>query len=216
MLKFNIFGIPTRVHWMFWVICALLGGIASEGMTPMLYKGVMIWVGVCFVSILWHELGHALTARRFGARPNILLYGMGGLAINAGGRTRRQNLWIIFAGPGYGLLLGGVAWLIWKFVLPPVPEMNYYLWRLFTSLMWINILWSLVNLLPILPLDGGQFLGTWMNGRKQRLRGQIGCGVATAVAVFGLFHSQIFVGIMFGFLAYQNYQIAEGRQVKFF
>jgi len=218
MLRFTIFGIPTRVHWMFWVVGALLGGIGRGGMTPEAYQGVMIWIGACFVSILWHELGHALTARRYGARPEILLYGMGGLASYAGSSriTRTQNLRIIAAGPGFGLLLGAAAWLIWKFVLPPAGQMNVHLWYLFTALLWINIIWSLVNFLPILPLDGGQFLENWMHFRNPRLRGQIGTGVAVAVAAFGLMNHQLYIAIMFGFLAYYNYQISEGKRVKFF
>ena len=216
MLNFKLFGIPIRVHWMFWIVAALLGGIARPDMTPEKYKMVVVWIGVCFISILWHELGHALTARKYGSRPNILLYGLGGLAINSGGRTRRANLHIIAAGPGFGLLLGGVSWLIWHFVLPPAHEMNNYLWALFTALLWINIVWSLVNLLPVLPLDGGQFLENWMHHRNPRLRGQIGCGVAIAVALFGILNRQIYIGIMFGLLAYYNYQVAEGRRVKFF
>ena len=218
MLRFTIFGIPTKIHWMFWVVCALLGGIAGSNMTPQLYQGVVIWIGVCFISILWHELGHALTARKYGARPDILLYGMGGLASypNTGRITRNQRLQIIFWGPGFGLLLGGAVWLIAKFFLPPPREMNFHLWVLVTSLIRVNIFWSLVNLLPVLPLDGGQFMGAWMHDRDPRLRGQIGTGIGVAVALVALLNNEIYIAIMFGLLAYYNFQISEGKRVKFF
>lgn len=218
MLRFTLFGIPTKIHWMFWVVSALLGGIGGSNMTPDSYKRVLVWVGVCLVSILIHELGHALTARKYGARPEILLYGMGGLASypNTGRITRRQRLHIIAAGPGYGLVLGVASWLVWKFVLPPAYELNHLVWALFLALMWINLIWSLVNMLPIYPLDGGQFLSTWMNGDKLVLRSQIGTGVAAAVAVYALLNKQTFMAIMFGLLAYQNYQMGLGRRVKFF
>lgn len=216
MLRFTIFGIPTKVHWMFWVVAALLGGIGGKEMTPDRYKEVLVWIAVIFVSILWHELGHALTGRKYGSRPNILLYAFGGLAINAGGRTRNQNLHVIAAGPGFGLVLGIIAWLVWKYLMPPAYEVNHLVFHLFMSLIWVNLVWSLVNMLPILPLDGGQFLEHWMHHRNQRLRGQIGAGVAIAVAVYALLNKQIFMTFMFGYLAYMNYQIAERRQVKFF
>src|SRR5210317_2266180 len=156
MLRFTAFGIPTKIHWMFWVVCALLGGVLSPNMTPERYQGVLIWVAVCFVSIMWHELGHALTARRYGARPEILLYGLGGLASYPSGvrMTRSQRLQIIAGGPGFGLMLGGTVWLLARFVLPPAHQMSYQLWVLVSSLIHINIFWSLVNLLPVLPLDG--------------------------------------------------------------
>ena len=218
MLSFNVFGIPTKIHWMFWVVCALLGGVLQGNMTPQMYQGVMIWVGVCFVSIMWHELGHALTARRFGARPEILLYGMGGLASYPSNVriTRKQRMLIIAGGPGFGLALGISVWLLAKFVLPPAHQMSYHLWVMVTSLIHVNIFWSLINMLPVLPLDGGQFLGTWMRDRKSQLCGQIGTGVAAAVAFFAILSGQTYLGIMFGFLAFSNYQISQGKHVKFF
>ena len=218
MLRFNAFGIPTKVHWMFWVVCALLGGALSPNMTPERYQGVFIWVGVCFVSIMWHELGHALTARKYGARPEIMLYGLGGLASYPSSvrMTRNQRLKVIAGGPGFGLMLGAAVWLIAKLILPPPAEMNYHLWVLVRALIYINIFWSLVNMLPVLPLDGGQFLGALMHEDKRQLRGQIGTGVAAAVAFLAIASGQTYLGIMFGLLAFTNYQISQGKQAKFF
>ena len=162
-----------------------------------------------------HELGHALTARKYGARPEILLHSFGGLAIYNDRQTRGQRLRVIAAGPGYGLVLGSAALLVWFFLLPRLPfRPNDFLLELVWVLMWINIAWSLLNMLPILPLDGGQFLEAWMRGDKRRLRGQIGTGVAIAVVVFALFYGWFFVAIMFGFFAYQNYQVAEGKPMR--
>jgi len=215
MLSFKIFGIPTRVHWIFWVMMALLGGIGQKDMTPEKLQGVIIIVGVGFVSIMVHELGHALTARRYGARPEIMLHGLGGVATYPGvPMTRNQRLQVIAAGPFYGLALGVAAWLVWRFVLPASFVPSYHLRVLFAALMWINFVWTFLNVLPILPLDGGQFLETWMRGDKRKLRGQIGTGVAAAVVIYGLLHGQFFMAVMFGFLAYQNFQMSEGKPMK--
>ena len=217
MLRFTLFGIPTKVQWMFWVVMALLGGIGRSGMNPEGMKLVAIFVGAGFLSILVHELGHALTARKYGARPEILLYGFGGLASypDVGRITRNQRLHIIAAGPGFGLVLGAISWLL-LYKLLPVSSIGIYLFYLLNFLVWINIVWSLLNMLPIYPLDGGQFLGTWMNGNKMVLRSQIGTGVAAAVAVYAIMNKQIFMAVMFGMLAYQNYQMGLGKRVKFF
>ncbi|MFT4549615.1 MAG: stage IV sporulation protein FB [Verrucomicrobiales bacterium] len=216
MLRFTIFGIPTKIHWMFWATMALLGGIGRPGMTPMGYQAVAIFVFVGFISVLGHELGHAMTARKFGARPEISLYFLGGLASYPEVRmTRNQRLQVIAAGPGFGFAVALVVWLLQTFVLSDRLlgfHMIVLLWALWT----INFYWSLLNILPIVPLDGGQFLGTWMNGGRLQLRSQIGTGVAAAVAVYALFNNSFFMAVMFGLLAYQNYQIGLGKRVKFF
>ena len=97
-LHFRIFGFPVRVHPLFWVVTVLLGlqGRADPFET-------LVWVGVVFVSILVHELGHATLERTFGGHPWITLYSFGGLAscndgdafagsthTSAIGRTRRR------------------------------------------------------------------------------------------------------------------------------
>src|SRR5688500_3784168 len=77
-LHFRVFGFPVRVHPYFWLVTAIMGlGSGDEGTAPM---ELLTWVGVVFVSILVHELGHAFLQRRFGGRPWITLYGLGGLA----------------------------------------------------------------------------------------------------------------------------------------
>lgn len=217
MWSFRIFGIPTRVHWIFWLSMAFFGGIGTRGMTPLGYQVVVIFIGAGFVSILGHELGHALTARKYGARPDILLYAFGGLASypDSGKIRRNQRLEIIAAGPAFGFAVALVVWILQRFILPP-NLIGFHLSALLWALWMINFWWSVLNILPIYPLDGGQFLDTWMNGRNPRLRGQIGFGVAAAVAVYGLLNHQIFMTIMFGLLAYQNYQMSEGKRVKFF
>ena len=81
-LHFQVLGIPVRIHPAFFVLCVIMG--FSEGWARELQVNVLVpillWTGVVFVSILVHELGHALMARNFGWPPNITLYHFGGLA----------------------------------------------------------------------------------------------------------------------------------------
>jgi anhydro-N-acetylmuramic acid kinase len=67
MLHFTLFGFPIRIHWLFWLNSALLGG-AFSARTPSEMQGVAVWIAMVFLSILIHELGHALVMRRFGQR----------------------------------------------------------------------------------------------------------------------------------------------------
>ena len=76
-LRFQILGIPVRVHPFFWLVVVVLGLSGGAKTTP---AELLIWAGCVFVSILVHELGHAAAALAHGWRPWITLYGFGGLA----------------------------------------------------------------------------------------------------------------------------------------
>ena len=147
-MQFRIFKIPVTVEPIFFFLVVLLGARRER------VDLVAIWVGVVFVSILVHELGHAFAARRYGLVPSIRLHSLGGLT--QWNRTRalsnRQSIWISFAGPLAGFALGGLVHLAHP-IFQVAPD-----WRLsvvYGDLLWVNIGWSLINLLPILPLDGG-------------------------------------------------------------
>jgi Zn-dependent protease len=104
-LHFRLFGIPVRVHPFFWVVTLILG-LSGRGKVPPLEA--VTWVGVVFVSILVHELGHAFFQRRYGGNPWITLYGFGGLAsCRDCDRSPRRQIIILLAGPLAGFLLAG-------------------------------------------------------------------------------------------------------------
>jgi stage IV sporulation protein FB len=207
MIRFQIFGFPVVVHWAFWLITALLGG-AANATSPDGLKRVLIWVAVAFVSILWHELGHAFVMRHFGdRRTSILLYGGGGLASGSAFRTRREQILISFAGPAAGLALGGlVFWIDAAF-----PMHSPYARLIVRDLLWINIAWSLVNLLPIIPLDGGRISEAAL-AHKGRLALQISLICAAAVAVYAFTQwGSIFMGLMFAAMAVDNWRAMNGQ-----
>ncbi len=128
-LNFQFLGFPVRVTWTFWLVAAALGYshaqsidylygevYAEPNATPGKAALLAVWIGVMFVSILVHELGHTLAFRYFGIQSQIVLYHFGGLAIPdsftswRGARTRRvsavEQLVISAAGPVAQLLLG--------------------------------------------------------------------------------------------------------------
>jgi len=176
-LRFRIAGIPVRVHPLFWLIGIILGLQGSDGV------GLVIWVGVVFVSILIHELGHAFTMRLFGENARVVLYLMGGLAIpessawgsGSGRRSRgpRDQILISAAGPGAGFLAAGLVvaavfaiggsirffpadsiFPLWTLRLPETVSERWG--ELIVCLLGVNIFWGFMNLLPVYPLDGGQ------------------------------------------------------------
>src|SRR5271166_3082724 len=90
-LNFRIFGIPVRVHPSFWLISALFAWQFMEwGL-----QFFALAVGCMFVSLMAHELGHALTFGAYGTRAGILLYFLGGLAIPNGGLSRSSRRIIV-------------------------------------------------------------------------------------------------------------------------
>src|SRR5262245_32950585 len=156
-LRFSLFGIPVRVHPFFWLFSAVMGW------NPRDINLMLIWIGCAFVSILVHELGHALTAQSFGWQPHIVLYSFGGYAAfqPTWGYTTARSVLVSFAGPGAGFVLFGIVYgvrqlLIQKGLLPHEGRQALYLKEFFEDMMLINLGWGLVNLLPVIPLDGGQ------------------------------------------------------------
>jgi Zn-dependent protease len=163
----KIFGIPTKVEPSFLVLSLFLA--ANRGLNLLL---LLEWLVIVFISVLVHELGHALVARRFGLSPQITLYSMGGLTswseVTEIGPPK--HLAISLAGPAAGFLLGGVLFLVAPMVLRAVP--SELLTVAYQDLLWVNIGWGVFNLFPILPLDGGHVLLTlerWLTKKRDQI-----------------------------------------------
>src|SRR5258708_21488286 len=104
-VRFSLFGIPVRVHPFFWIASLLMGrGLHDR-------KLMLIWMACIFVSILVHELGHALTAQYFGWPPHIVLHAFGGYASYqpTWGHSTSRSILVSFAGPWAGFLLYAVV-----------------------------------------------------------------------------------------------------------
>ena len=239
-LRFTIAGIPVRVHPLFWLITLLLGSSGDLILIP-------IWLFVIFVSILIHELGHALAFRRYGQRSHIVLHFAGGLTIPEPAYwgsgvanvylSPNQNIFISLAGPVAGFLLAGftiatvlltggsvgISWLLGFLPLPLAAQLSFggeILNLLVRLMLWVNIFWGLVNLLPVFPLDGGQVARNILiqydpiNGVRKSL--WLSVIVGGIFALVGLvFFRSVFIALMFGLLAFQSYQSLQGRALGY-
>lgn len=160
-LQFSLFGVPVRIEPWFFIIP--LFALQSRDL-----KGVAIWTLVVFVGVLVHELGHAFAMRANGFSPSIRLHGLGGSThFPEGARpSPRQNFFIALAGPGAGLVLGLAAYAAQQLIPGQSPEVR----MLLSDVVWVDIGWSVVNLLPILPWDGGLVLDSglhWATGKRR-------------------------------------------------
>ena len=156
-LNFHVFNIPVRVHVSFWIVAAIFSW-DHQGGDLAIFVIRMLCV---LVSILVHELGHALVTRKYGWRPQIVLYFAGGYAT-----TMRHSRWksvaVTLAGPmaglalcaiAYGCLLGVEHAIINKH-LNPDNKLTALLWGTANFLVFINLIWSVFNLIPVYPMDG--------------------------------------------------------------
>src|SRR5262249_26998456 len=123
-----------------------------------------------FGSVLLHELGHVWMGRVFGSNGYIILYSFGGLAI---GSTRLAHRWqricVLLAGPGIQLVLFAIVEAVLQVGLLDQSLAWYPLAEEAIRDLWsINLLWPLLNLLPVWPLDGGQVCREVLEGLAPR------------------------------------------------
>ena len=199
---------------MFWVFSAVLGANAAHGPNALLLLAV--WVACVFVSIVVHEMGHALTARSYGASPTVRLYAMGGLTSPGQAFTRGQNFLVVLGGPAAGLTLYLVVRAVIYFCATSLPAADDFLAgdtpasiavaHALRDLSFINLTWTLFNLLPILPLDGGLLMRTVLGFGRTALAVGISVVCAIACAVWAYLTGWTYGAFFFGFLAFQNFQ----------
>jgi stage IV sporulation protein FB len=204
-LNFQILNFPVRVHFSFFLVAILLGFFAGNIIF------IALWVLIVFVSVLLHEIGHAIAAQYYGRSPRIELYSMGGLTVS----TRYsllsypKEILISFAGPLAGFLLGGLLYILSKFT---GPIENPYLHFIVAQLLWVNLGWGIINLIPILPLDGGQIMRNayhWIRNPyddRTPLIISIVFGVLAIIGVLILFRQGgLYMALLAGWLTYNNY-----------
>jgi Zn-dependent protease len=175
----SLLGFPVEISWSFLLLLAVsllaFGGLSA-----------VFAISLAFASVLLHELGHAVVARRLGVRVSgIELSFFGGAAKMVElPRSANHEIAIAAAGPAVSLLLAGAG-----FGLGAVTG----LWGswLLSMIGWINLVIAAFNLLPALPMDGGRILRALLTRRMDFVRAtdlavKVARGFAIAFAVLGL------------------------------
>jgi Zn-dependent protease/CBS domain-containing protein len=217
----NLFGIPFYIHpsWflvLFLVTISYSGGLAAQ--FPQLSGGLALPLGLLtalllFSSVVAHELGHSFVAIRQGIDvKSITLFIFGGLAsLERESKTPGEAFWVAVAGPLVSLLLFAILTAIGFIATPTGP-----LAAIIGVLAYINLALALFNLIPGLPLDGGNILKAlvWkITGNPYRgvvfasRVGQIFGWVAIASGLLPLFLSGSFASfwnVLVGFFLLQN------------
>lgn len=220
-------GIDIEIHFSWLLIVALVSWTLADGVFPDRYDGwssAAYWaVGVVsalllFVTVLIHELAHALVAIRRGVPvPRITLFIFGGVSQMARQpETARAEFAIAAAGPATSLVIAAVTGAL----AVTVGGANEKGEAIFGYLATINVLLGVFNLLPGFPLDGGRVLRSIVWGRTHSFRRATktaaGVGEIFAYGLMGLgflfvFNGFLWNGIWFGFIGWFLLSAARGE-----
>ncbi len=227
----KIAGIRIEVHWTFsllliWVIFL---DIQRGGTT---YTALMniILILLLFLCVILHELGHALTARRFGIiTKKITLLPIGGVAsLEKMPEKPGQELLVALAGPAVNVLIAILLFLT-------VPIKNYFgldadsliqllsapsLETILFYLFIANLMLVVFNLIPAFPMDGGRVFRallafTMDRARATRIAAGLGQYLAVIFFMLGLFYNPFLILIaLFIFLgAYSENQMVQQKSM---
>lgn len=197
--------IPVSIYPFFGIVAFLIGWMSTESVA-----GTLIWAGIILVSVLVHEYGHALTAVAFGQKAQIELVGFGGLTQRTGGG--RVKFWkefiIVLNGPLAGFCLSGVAWSVYRVLGMGHSEslLSYAAGVAF----YVNLYWTILNLLPVQPLDGGKLLSIilesifGLKGKKIALF--ISLLLAAGLGIFFFAVRDFLIGSIFMLFTFESYR----------
>jgi stage IV sporulation protein FB len=211
-LRMHIVRIPVRVIPTFWLVAAYLGW------DPDRLDLVGVWILCMFFSILIHELGHALTAEAFGYESDITLWHFGGFArFNPGYHyPPYQQFLITLAGPFAGFALAALTFVAWIGLELQDLTANEIVMSAIWDLLYINIAWGLLNLLPVIPLDGGRLLEATLGIVGVRTATDWALKVSLVVGglcAYGFFQiGQPGMGIMMALMALESFQQMQARR----
>jgi Zn-dependent protease/predicted transcriptional regulator len=206
----KIAGIGLFIHWTFSLLILFIVYVnykAGQNLTQILWS--ILFILCIFITVLMHELGHALTAKNFGIKTkDITLLPIGGLArLERLPEKPSEELMVAFAGPFVNIVLAFITSLF--ITLPNTPEemvaqlengvnagnffLNFYL---------VNIVLAVFNLIPAFPMDGGRVLRAILSYKLERhhatkIAARIGQVLALGFIFLGFFSNPflIFIGI---------------------
>ena len=203
----TILGTTIALDFSFLLLIAffVITSIETYGM-----PGALLWAPVIFVSILFHEFGHAAMIGVLGhGSSEIVLGGLGGVTMNQRQSRPWQDMLISAAGPACSFLLAWLVLLLWSNVA--FLQNDPFFRELYPLLRWVNIAWGFFNLLPVIPLDGS---GVVRNFLRMFTREEIAFVVsvwlsiatAAAVVVWGIINKDWFVVLLIGAMGYLSWQ----------
>ena len=223
LVSFRAFGVPVRLHFTFVLLVIFLVVLGTGGSQSGL--GYALYVLALFASVLLHELGHALVARRYGIRTlEIIMFPIGGLA-----RLERQpkaveELWIALAGPMVNVVIAAILFAWWGYVSDVqslrallIPSDSNLVHRVAVG----NLILAAFNLLPAFPMDGGRVLRSVIarfrsEADATRIAARLGQVLAMGMGLLGLLGGNfmlVFIALFVYLGAAQETAAATGKSL---
>lgn len=171
---------------------------------------VLVGMLAGFISLFIHELGHAWVGRIFSAQTTIHMQAWGGLTTFDRKLTRVQNFVVTLAGPLIQFIAGGLMSTNFAKSIP-FSSLGQHFREQFVI---VSIFWALINLIPTLPLDGGQLLHSVLGKSKIRITLGISLLVSASCTIAALYFGQFFAVIIFGYFTYQAFDQLRIRHSK--
>ena len=200
----TLFGIPVYVHTTFLLLMGfiLLMQWREDGNLVAAIGGVLFILAI-FATVVLHELGHAVTARRFGIRTkDITLLPIGGIArLERMPDVPRHDLWVALAGPAVNLAIAAIVFSISTLAgTHPVLALPAAAVGTIDRFVAINVWLAVFNLIPAFPMDGGRALRALLAERTNCVRAtqiaaSLGQGVALIFGVIGFLYNPFLVFI---------------------
>lgn len=203
------FGIRVSVHWTFSLLIVWIVFISiNRGLDLQQILMHILFVLALFVCVVLHELGHSLTAIRFGGHvSHITLLPIGGMAhMTKMPEKPREEFLVSAAGPLVNVVIAGLLFLYLTFISPvdleeagfeAITANNFPLMLLAANLFIVAF-----NLIPAFPMDGGRLFRSALSIRMSRLKAtRIAKDIGQIFAIFfivaGLFINPFLVVIGF-------------------
>ena len=207
---FDLFGVPVRLHFTFvllvlFLVINLLG--SAQGSV-----NYAIFLAGCVVSVLLHEMGHAVVAARFGVKTlEIVMFPIGGIARMERPLRPAAEVWVSLAGPTVNLLLAAVLFVYMVLTHQATPVSVSDILQpsdksVMALLLYGNIMLAIFNLLPAFPMDGGRLLRALLSfvrtpEEATRIAAWMGRMLAMGMGLYGLVDKQ-FLLVFFALFIY--------------
>jgi Zn-dependent protease/CBS domain-containing protein len=203
----QLVGIDLRIHVTFLLLIGwVLRNYWTGGNSIRAMLGGFGFVAALFACVVLHELGHAVTARKFGIRTReITLLPTGGVARLARiPGDPKHELWVALAGPAVNLVVAATlyGWLAFTHGWVPLDHLTVAAGPFVERLLLANTLLALFNLIPAFPMDGGRALRALLASRMPYPRATqfavtVGQGLALVFGIVGLFTSPLLLLVCF-------------------
>jgi len=216
----RIAGIDVYIHATFLILIGwILMVYWAHGSSPVQTAIGVTFVLALFLCVVLHEFGHALTARRYGIHTrDITLLPIGGVArLERIPRVPYQELLVALAGPAVNLVIAAVLFAALAITRHSMADADVELIgsgsNPVASMMKINVMLAVFNMLPAFPMDGGRvlraLLAMWIpRVRATRIASVLGQAMAILFGIWGLFGQpfMLFIALFVFMGAMQEYQ----------